>query len=182
MLTREYQPALVPMTETASTNTSRLWRGAGSIALVALLLAATLSNEAVYDAFGRFWQQVFELLGIQQSASALPAADNSVGAVLNRPRNLPAVASYGFLYVVTCLALLFLLLPHARQRRLVLGFYGVAGTVLLVLLSLSRFGNMPLLAVLANQLLHFIVSPVPVIMLVPLLRWYWHNQLATRPD
>jgi hypothetical protein len=182
MLTREYQPIVMLVQPSASSsNGSRLWRGVGSLVLGVLLLAATLSNEVVYDVFGRFWQQVFELLGMGYQASALPTASNSAGAVLNKPRNLPAVASYGALYVTACLGLLFLMLPHARQRRLVLGFYAVAGTAFVLLLGLSRVGNMGVLAILASQLLHFIVSPVPVIMLVPLLRWYWHNQPPAEP-
>ncbi|WP_157530314.1 XrtX-associated membrane protein [Hymenobacter norwichensis] len=170
----------MPPLSASSIDRSWLWRGAGSVALVALLLVATLSNEAVYSVLGNFWQQIFELLGIKQTAAA-PAAETSVGTVLNRPRNLPAVLSYGALYVLACLTLLFLLLPHGRQRRLVLGFYAIAGTAFVVLIGISRLGNAAVLAVLANQLLHFIVSPVPVIMLVPLLRWYWHNQPATKP-
>lgn len=181
MLAHDYQSVVMSGQPAASINRSRLWRGVGSLVLVVLLLAATLSNEVVYDVFGRFWQQVFDLLGIGQQASALPTTRNSVGAVLNQPRNLPAVASYGVLYVAFCLGLLFLMLPHARQRRLVLGFYAIAGTAFVLLLGLSRVGNMAVLSILASQLLHFIVSPVPVIMLVPLLRWYWHNQLPAEP-
>jgi hypothetical protein len=180
MLTRDYQPDLVPTEQVAPANNSWLLRGVGAVALFALLLVATLSNEYAYSVLGSFWAHVFEVLGIGPSVAALPEAGTSVGAVLNRPRNLPAVLSYGALYVLTCLGLLFLLLPHARQRRLVLGFYGIAGTAFLVLLVLSRLSNMAMLAVLANQLLHFIVSLVPVIVLVPLLRWYWNNQPATK--
>ncbi|MBW3372989.1 hypothetical protein KYK31_03320 [Hymenobacter norwichensis] len=168
------------MEQAIPANSNWLLRGVGAVALFALLLVATLSNEYAYSVLGNFWAHVFELLGIGPAA-ALPEAGTSVGAVLNRPRNLPAVLSYGALYVLACLGLLFLMLPHARQRRLVLGFYGIAGTVFLLLLVLSRLSHMAVLAVLANQLLHFIVSLVPVIVLVPLLRWYSNNQPASKP-
>ena len=140
----------------------------GSLLLVLLLLLATLYNEVLYDTFDGWLHRVGQALGLAQP----PLRSGSpVTLLLHKARSIPAVVLFGVLYLGLCLGLIFLLLPARASRRLVLLFYGGAGLATGLLLLGSQLGGGPDLAVLASELLHFIVSPLPVIVLVPLLRW-----------
>ncbi|SFQ83031.1 hypothetical protein SAMN04515668_4892 [Hymenobacter arizonensis] len=143
---------------------------AGAIVLIAALFVATLNNEALYAVLGQVWRQAFFGVGLSPRDSAAMVSQVS-GQVTNTARDAPAVLIYGALYVGTCLALLWLVLPAASQRRLALTFYGGATLLFVVLLGAGQLGSSVLLQ-LSSQLIHFIVSPLPVIGLVPLLRWY----------
>lgn len=146
----------------------------GSVLLGLLLLAATLHNEALYALFDGWWHRAAGALGL-----GLGQPRGAVSPLLHQARSIPAVVAYGVLYLGLCLGLLFLLVPAGPSQRLVLLFYGVAGVATGLLVLGSRVGGGPMLAVLASQLLHFIVSPLPVIMLVPLLRWAATQEAAT---
>lgn len=148
----------------------------GILLLIALLFAATLYNEAFYKVFGEFWGNIFS-----SSTSTQSQSDGTLGQLLHRPRNIAAVASYGIVYVCICIALLFLLLPHPYQRKLVLISYGFTAVAFVLLLIGSKLAG-PILAVLNDQLLHFVVSPVPVIILAPLLWWYSSTRNSEAPN
>ena len=145
-------------------------RIAGVFVLIAALFSATLNNEAIYAALGHVWQKVFFVAGTSPRVS--PATVGRVTEqITNTARYAPAVLTYGALYVGTCLVLLWLLLSSAPQRRIAVIFYGCATLSFTVLLVAGKLGSSVLLQ-LSSQLIHFIVSPVPVVVLVPLLRWY----------
>ena len=145
-------------------------RIAGAFVLIAALFSATLNNEALYVVLGHVWQKFFFVAGISPRAS--PAIVGRVTEqVTNTARYALAVLTYGALYVGTCLVLLWLLLSSAPQRRIAIIFYECATLFFTVLLVAGKLGSSVLLQ-LSSQLIHFIVSPVPVVVLVPLLRWY----------
>lgn len=146
-------------------------RWAMSVALAGLLVAATFCNDALYALFGSWGQALLGALGPKQPLPALqqPAA---IMQVMNNPHSVLAVVAYSIGFLAVCVALLLLLLPLPAQRRLVFRFYGVAGLALLLLLGGGRVAHSVALLLLAKQLVHFVVSPLPIIVLVPLLRWY----------
>lgn len=142
-----------------------------TIVLVVVLFAATLNSEEIYVVFGHFWQTVFAAVGNAHHPPTLLQSHGAIGQLTHRERDIPAVVSYSILYIAGCLLLLYLVLPYPSQRRLVRISYGLAGALTLLLLLASISGN-PDLIVLNTRLIHFIVSPMPVIVLAPLLWWY----------
>ena len=139
--------------------------------LIALLFAATMHNEAIYVLLGQFWKNVFIHAGLSQHLPSILRPDGAIGQVTNRSRDIPAVVTYSLLYLGLCLAILFLVLPYPQQRRLVLVAYGLACSASLLLLVVTKLG-VAVFAALNSQLIHFIVSPMPVIVLAPLIWWY----------
>lgn len=143
----------------------------GGLLLAGLLLLATLYNEALYALFDSWWSRAGHVLG---GAAQLPdgrGPKDPVALLLHHARSLPTVVLYSVLYLSLCLALLFLLVPAGPSRLFGLLFYGAAGLAVGLLLLGSQVGGGAALAGLASQLVHFIVSPLPVVGLVPLLRW-----------
>ncbi|RZK45270.1 MAG: hypothetical protein EOO61_00505 [Hymenobacter sp.] len=162
------------MPDFSSGLTFRLPRGlriSGCVLLIGLLFSATLYNEEIYTVFGNFWQQLLATAVVAQHSPAQLQTGGVMGQLTHRPRNISAVITYSVLYTGTCLVLLFLLLPDPMQRRLVLLAYSSAGAML-VLLSVGSWLGSEVLATFSAQLAHFIVSPLPVIILAPLLWWY----------
>lgn len=144
---------------------------AGSLGLAALLLGATLYTEELYALLEAGWFRCVTGLGL---AAHLPAVLRPNGPLLQftyRARSVPAVGLYGLLYLGLCLGLLLLLLPTRRSRQLALRLYGGMGLAIGLLLLGSRLGGGPALSGLATHLVQFVMSPLPVMVLVPLLRW-----------
>lgn len=136
--------------------------------LVAVLFWAGVHDEAVFAVLTEAWQKVLTALGITDQ---LAAVQQSVSGEVTK-RSLPAVLTYALLYTGVCLLLLRLVLP-ARHMRLVLLLYGAVFGCCTVLLAAGRFtGDVPWVYQLGRRLIDFIVSPLPVIGLVVLLRWY----------
>lgn len=135
--------------------------------LVGLLLLAGVYDEVVFAGLGRGWQELLSGLHLSQAATALQAGVH--GQVTRRPL-LPGL-SYAGLYVGVCLLLLRLLLPQPAAWRLALRCYGGVGLAYLALLLVGKAGGNLLWAYrLSRHLLDFLVSPVPVLALVVLLR------------
>ncbi|MDF7812916.1 hypothetical protein [Hymenobacter sp. YC55] len=124
----------------------------------------------VFDALTAGWQRVFTSIGL---ADELAALQRSVSRQITW-RSLPTMLSYGLLYTGTCLLLLRLLLPRGgrRMRWAALLYLIVFGACGLLLAGAKLAGDVPWAYRLARRLIDFIVSPLPVIVLVPLLRWY----------
>jgi hypothetical protein len=91
---------------------------------------------------------------------------------MNNPHSVPPILLYSVLYLAVCVALLLVLLPLPVHRRLVFKFYGLASLALVLLVLGGRLAHSAPLLLLGKQLVHFLVSPLPVIVLVPLLRWH----------
>ena len=142
-------------------------RNLAVLALAAGLLLAGVFDEALFAGLGWAWQVLLATLHLDQSTAMLPASTQP--SVTRRPL-LPGL-SYAGLYIGACLLLLRLLLPQAQQWRVVLRIYGGVGLACGLLLLLGKVGGNLLWAYrLGRHLLDFLVSPVPVLALVALLR------------
>ncbi|OUJ71214.1 XrtX-associated membrane protein [Hymenobacter crusticola] len=150
----------------------QLLRMGASLMLTLLLLCATLYNEAAYAVFDSVWQKAAVVAGTNHYLAMLFHADSVIGQVMYHPHSVPAVVAYSLLYIGLCIGLCFSLLPYTTQRRLALLLYGLACLTSFFLLVGSKLTGALLLVTLSSQLIHFIVSPLPVIVFVPLLRWY----------
>ena len=161
-------------TQTSVVRPTRIIRLAVAILFIAALFGATMNNETLYAVFGNFWQKFLSQVGSPspQQAPAMLGTHTAIDQITNTPRNTPAVLIYSFLYVGICLTILVLLLPVTAQRKAVFTFYGVSILVFIGLVVAGSLGGTVLLQ-LSSQLIHFIVSPLPVVVLVPLLRWYY---------
>jgi hypothetical protein len=88
-------------------------------------------------------------------------------------RILPAVLTYSLLYTSACLGLLCAALYDTARMWVVLRLYAaVFGTCAVLLLGGKLLGDASWAYQLSCRLIDFIVSPLPVTILVPLLRWY----------
>ncbi len=136
------------------------------LALFGVLLAIGVYDEPVLALLSDAWQTLLAALHLDPQAAALQTAAQRQES--HRP-SLPGLSYVGF-YLGVCLLLLRLLLPQAGQWRLALRLYG--GVLLgYVLLQLgSRLGGLSWAYPLSRHLLSFLVSPVPVLALVALLR------------
>ncbi|WP_188548696.1 XrtX-associated membrane protein [Hymenobacter qilianensis] len=170
LINEDPKPALERLTD------NRIIRIGCCLLLVLLLFSASLFAEQLYAVLGTFCQSLFDALGVAAYLPRLFEQGGVIGQTMNRPHSIPAVILYSLLYVTVCLALLFLLLPYPTQRRYVLLFYGIIAVASLLLLVTNKLvGPNFSITILTSHLLHFLVSPVPVIILVPLLRWYSAN-------
>ena len=145
------------------------WRVA---ALVALLFGMGVYDEPVFAFLTASWQKLLSAAGV---AGRLAAVQQGVSGEVTK-RSLPAVFTYALLYTGTCLLLLRLLLP-AHRMRVVLLLYAIAFGCCAVLLVAGKLaGDVVWPYQLGRRLIDFIVSPLPIIVLVPLLRWYAPGQ------
>lgn len=147
--------------------------------LAALLFSVAVHNEEVDALLASAWQKLYVSVGSPAFLKAL-LQPGQLGQMTNQPRSLLVAGSYSALYAGLSLALICTLLPHNRQRRISVVFY-VCALVVGVLLAVAAklTGGTVWLYQLSNQAIHFIVSPLPVIVLVPLLRWYLPAPPAT---
>jgi hypothetical protein len=171
-----------PSQSPASTGPASLLGGlsAGRIALAALLLVLVLSarwyEETVYGWLDAGWHALCRVVPAAAALDGAPAA--SVRHLMERPHSVPAALVFAGGYVGLCWALLAALLPPGEGWRWGLRLYGALAVGSLVLLLASRATGQPLLATLASRLLHLALSPLPVMVLVPLLRWPGARQVG----
>ncbi|MBC8085351.1 MAG: hypothetical protein H7Z21_19305 [Hymenobacter sp.] len=149
---------------------ARLGRVAAVAGLVALLFWAGVYDETVFAALNAGWHKLLTTLGL---TGQLAAVQRGISGQVTK-RSLPTMVSYSLLYTSVCLLLLRLLLPRGGHRmRRALGLYAAVFVVCgLLLLGGKLAGDVPWAYRLGRRLIDFIVSPLPVIVLVPLLRWY----------
>ncbi len=145
--------------------------------LTGVLFWAGMETEAVFAALTQFWQVVFGALGL-----AGPLAHWQQGtSQLVTTRSLPAVASYSLLYSAGCVLLLHVLLRSAARTRWVLQVYvGLFGLYALLMLIGKLGGNLAWAYRVARHLIDFLVSPLPVMLLLPLL-WPGNRRAARGP-
>lgn len=142
----------------------------GRWALVALLGLALflvgMQSEAVFGVLTRAWQAVFGMLGL---GGALTQAQQGTSHLVTT-RSLPAVATYSLLYVGGCLLLLHLLLRDSRRTRWAAQVYLGLLVLCVLLLALGRLGgNLPWAYKLGRRIIDFTISPLPVMILLPVL-------------
>ncbi|MDJ0366696.1 hypothetical protein QMK33_16175 [Hymenobacter sp. H14-R3] len=145
------------------------WTAAAALAL--LLFMIGMESDAVFAVLTRGWQMLAGLLGLgdilahwQQGTSHLVTT-----------RSLPAMGTYSLFYIGCCLLLLQVLLRDTRRTRWALRLYlGLLALYVLLMVGGRLAGNAEWAFKLSRRIIDFIVSPLPVMMLVPLLwpgRW-----------
>jgi hypothetical protein len=140
------------------------WLLAGCLVLV--LFIAGVESETIFAVLTRAWQAVFETLGLgsvsarwQHSASTLVAK-----------RSLPATATYNLAYVGLSLLLLHVLLRDGRRTRWAAQIYAVGLGLYIILVVADRLGGSQAWALNASRrIINFVVSPLPIMMLLPML-------------
>lgn len=141
-----------------------------ALLLAGLLFWAGTFDTTVFAFLTRFWANALSLLGLADTARWVQSGIS--GQVTTR--SLPAMLSYGLLYTSTCLLLLRLLLPQPGALRLALLLYATVFAASTALVLGGKLGGDIVWAYqLGRRLIDFIVSPLPVIVLLPLLYWYY---------
>ncbi|GAA4013969.1 hypothetical protein GCM10022408_28890 [Hymenobacter fastidiosus] len=148
---------------------SNLLRWVIAALLVLGIFGAGMYADVVRSASDQFWQQLLTLVGLTDRAAAL---QQGISGLVTK-RSLVSVVTYSLLYTSGCLLLLAVVLNTTQQVWRVLQLYGAVFTTCAALFLLGKLaGDAPWAYQLARRLIDFIVSPLPVIILVPLLRWY----------
>ncbi|MCC2547243.1 hypothetical protein LJY25_12365 [Hymenobacter sp. BT175] len=143
------------------------WRAAGIAGLIVLVYCLGIYAEEVFAGLTSLWQTILRGLGLDETLSAVQQGVS--GQVTTR--SLPAMLSYGLLYTACCLALLGLLLGSVRRLKAALLLYAaVFGACTLLVVGGKLGGDVRWAYQLGRRLIDFIVSPLPVIVLAPLLR------------
>lgn len=140
------------------------WGLAAGLALVLFWVGA--NPDTVFAMLTKAWQSLFEALGL---GTLLERLQHSTSHAVTT-RSLPAMLTYGVLYLATCLLLLRLVLPDAQAWRLAVQLYAGAMALCAALLLLGKLGgDVALFYQAGRRIIDFLVSPVPVLVLVPLL-------------
>ncbi len=140
------------------------WLLAGALALGLFLVG--MESETVFAAFTEAWQRLFDLAGLGSAAARLQQGTSG----LVTTRSLPAMATYGLLYVGGCLVLLHVLLRDARRTRWAAQVYvGLLGLCVVLLLIGRLGGHVPVAYKLGRRVIDFTISPLPVMILLPVL-------------
>ncbi|UOR07523.1 hypothetical protein MUN82_10595 [Hymenobacter aerilatus] len=145
-----------------------LLRWSGVLLLVLFLFGLTWYTEEFYATLTPVWERLLASAGIGSAVQHDDAAQH----LMNRSRSVPVAGLYAVLYLAACLALVRLLLVSAQQWRMAVLFYAVAGGSGILLLLVGKLLALPAAYALSSQIIHFILSPLAVITLVPVLRWY----------
>ncbi|MGI4762221.1 MAG: XrtX-associated membrane protein [Janthinobacterium lividum] len=140
------------------------WLLAGLLA--GALFAVGMAPEVVFAVLTRGWQVVFGWLG---QGGALAQLQQGTSHLVTT-RSLPAMATYGLLYVAGCLLLLHALLRDGRRTRWAAQVYlGLLGLCVLLLVGGRLGGNIAWAYKLGRRVIDFVISPLPVMILLPVL-------------
>jgi hypothetical protein len=140
------------------------WLVAGGLALALFIVG--MQSDAVFAALTRAWQALFDLVGLGAVAARLQQGTSG----LVTTRSLPAMGTYSLLYVGGCLLLLHVLLRDGRRTRWAAQVYlGLLGLYVLLLVVGRLGGNVPLAYKLGRRIIDFTISPLPVMILLPVL-------------
>jgi hypothetical protein len=140
------------------------WLLAGLLALTLFIVG--MQSDAVFAALTRAWQSLFDLVGLGTAAARLQQGTSG----LVTTRSLPAMGTYSLLYVGGCLLLLHVLLRDGRRTRWAAQvFLGLLGLYVLLLVVGRLGGNVPLAYKLGRRIIDFTISPLPVMILLPVL-------------
>lgn len=144
------------------------WLVAGLLVLG--LFGVGLASETILEALTRGWQALFEQLGLGPALASWQQGTSH----LVTTRSLPAVATYSLAYVGLCLLLLHVVLRDGRRTRWAAQVYlGLLGLYLVLTLAGRLGGNLPWAYKLSRRIIDFVVSPLPVVLLLPVL---WPGQ------
>lgn len=134
--------------------------------LAGLLFLVGMAPDAVFAALTRGWQAILGLVGLDTALAHLQQGTSH----LVTTRSLPAVITYGLLYVASCLLLLHVLLRDGQRTRWAAQVYlGLLGVCALLWLGGRLGGNISWAYKLGRRVIDFVVSPLPVMILLPVL-------------
>jgi hypothetical protein len=141
-------------------------RWALAAALAFALFVTGMESDAVFAALTRSWQAVFNAVGLADALARLQQGTSH----LVTTRSLPAMGTYSLLYVGGCLLLLHVLLRDSRRTRWAAQLYlGLLALYVLLMVGGRLGGNAEWAFKLSRRIIDFIVSPLPVMLLLPLL-------------
>ncbi|GAA4498607.1 hypothetical protein GCM10023172_15910 [Hymenobacter ginsengisoli] len=153
-----------PLSKAVPPLTPARWLLAGGLALGLFLLG--IESEAIFAALTRAWQVAFEGLGLGPALARWQQGTSH----LVTTRSLPAVATYALLYVGLSLLLLHVLLRDGRRTRWAAQVYlGLLGLYVVLMLGGRLGGNPDWALKLSRRIIDFVVSPLPVMVLLPVL-------------
>lgn len=158
-----------------------------SFGLLLVLVGVRFCELTIYGGLVRGWQALghaWPTVAHLDHALAPVAAMARQGGLYFMPHSAggAAVLLYALGYVGLCLALLRALLPGKDAGwHWGLRLYAGLGGASLLLLLVSQLTGLELLASLASRFWHPLFSPLPVLVLVPLLRWVATQPAATQP-
>lgn len=138
-------------------------RYAAIIGLVVVLFLVGMNSGPVYEALTAAWAAVLP-------ASLAESLRQGTSTLVTK-KSLPAMLTYGLFYTSLCLLLIGLLLGTWRRLGLALTAYWLVFGACALLLLLGKIGHLDWAYQLARRLIDMVVSPLPVIILVPLLHW-----------
>lgn len=134
--------------------------------LLSALLLVGVYSEVVLTIITALWQKGLKAAGLDRAAAAMQQSIN--GDIIEQP--FAAVATYRILYLSICLLLLHHVLQPA-QWRLAWRLYVAALLVYAATTLVAKLaGNVQWAYSLSRQVLHFIMSPLPVAGLYVLFR------------
>lgn len=150
------------------------WGFAMTLALGLFIVG--VESEAIFVVLTRGWQALFNLVGLGDTLARLQQATSH----LVTTRSLPAMGTYTLLYVGGCLLLLHVLLRDGRRTRWIAQLYlGLLVLYALLMVGGRLGGNAEWAFRLSRRIIDFIVSPLPVMMLLPLL-WPGARRIGER--
>lgn len=138
-------------------------RYAAIVGLVVVLFLLGMNSGPVYQFLTDVWAAVLP--------TALADSLRQGTSTLVTKKSLPAMLTYGIFYTSLCLLLIGLLLGTWRRLGLALTAYWLIFGACALLLLLGKIGHLDWAYQLARRLIDLVVSPLPVIILVPLLHW-----------
>jgi len=148
--------------------------------LLALLIGIRLFEDELCAALEVGWRHLSGALPASSwLAAAGAAAQRSLQRLSAHPHSVAVELLYDITYVGLCFGLLCALLPAGRGWRWGLRIYGGFGLASLLLILAGQFGGLPVLTSLASQLIHGLLSPLPLMVLIPLL---WMQSARPAPD
>jgi hypothetical protein len=134
--------------------------------LVLILFVIGMESDAVFAALTQAWQAIFELLGLGPALARWQQGTSH----LVTTRSLPAMATYSLGYVGLCVLLLHTLLRNGRRTRWAAQVYlGLLGLYVVLMLVGKLGGDIAGAYKAGRRIIDFIVSPLPVMILLPVL-------------
>ena len=147
-----------------------------AVVLALVLFMVGVESDAIFAALTRGWQALFNLVGLGDTLARLQQGTSH----LVTTRSLPAMGTYSLLYVGGCLLLLHVLLRDGRRTRWIAQLYlGLLVLYVLLMVGGRLGGNAEWAFRLSRRIIDFTVSPLPVMMLLPLL-WPGARRIGKR--
>lgn len=141
-------------------------RWALAVALALLLFTVGMESDAIFAALTSGWQALFSLVGLGDTLARLQQGTSH----LVTTRSLPAMGTYSLLYIGGCLLLLHVLLRDSQRTRWAAQLYlGLLALYVLLMVGGRLGGNAEWAFKLSRRIIDFVVSPLPVMLLLPLL-------------